>query len=132
MIITLVRNVVEPKPENPGEEIWRGGYKGLTMDEVDQLPAALLSMRTSDLDEGVEVATWYPIDKFKELFTASKSEADAWSEVTVPVLSPEGGDNVLIQVEQNKCCDMLVQAVLDLTEYLGLWREERSIWIRVE
>lgn len=133
MIITLVRNDGEPTPEYPGEQIWRGGYQGPSIDDADQLPASLLSNRISDLQERIEIGTWYPVERFKDLFSASRNDAGAWSEVAVPVLTPDGKkDNVLIQVELNSCCDMMVQAVFDLTEQLDLWRQKGSIWIRVE
>lgn len=138
MIITIVLNQAEPTPENPGEEVWIGGYRGPATEDVDQLPASILSMRKSDskrepnLHEPIEVGKWYTIERLRELFGASRSDETAWSEVTVPVLTPDGEDNVLIQVEQNKCCDMVMQAVFNLTEQLDLGRQKGSVWIRVE
>jgi hypothetical protein len=127
MLITVVRkDAGPPTPEEPGEEIWKGGYIGPAEDGTDHLPASILAEMAQDIDVG----KWYQLEHITDMLSdTDTSQGETWTEIEVPTLGLPGSDTVALQVRHKTAALELINAVVEFSEKVI---PEGVCWIRVE
>ena len=116
-----------PSPDEPVLLLWKAQLGSENDAEVNQIPASVLSEMVPEF----EVATWFPLERARDLFLkpAADLENDVWTEVPVQVAcASDESYFVSIQVRKHRAARSIVDAVIDLATRL----KEGAVWIRVE
>ncbi|HEX9647056.1 MAG TPA: hypothetical protein VGB88_06130 [Alphaproteobacteria bacterium] len=126
MLLQVVHKpgTVPPTADEPGQELWAGGYQADRAEETDELTTSLAIASEGQL----EIGTWYHLSDLKAYLAPAKQD-DTWTEIMVPVDRPDNRHNTHTLTQQVFAINTIINAIVALFEKLT---PNEDPWIRVE
>src|SRR4051812_21206078 len=127
MLIRVVESGAQPpSSENPGTELWLGGYGDPTIEEGSAFPASILTV----VLDNFEIGSWYAVEEFRNILASAKTEEfPSWTVLNVLEKDIVGRGHFDMQVSQAYAALTICDAVLT---HVARRKTIAGIWLRIE